>query len=143
MTSDLYADLKPLPGAIDAISYLRKKYHVVWVTAAPSGSADAKIKWIKDHFPGARKNDVCTFDQKEMVKGDVFIDDSPSNMRAYKKAWPNARILTIAYPYNEKVASLTDVRAGSWRDTETAWKAFVDYIDLMDTPGMSYPCCTD
>ncbi len=140
LTSDLYTRLKPLPGAIDAITYLRKKHHVVWVTAAPSGSADAKVQWIKDHFPGAKKNDVCICDQKHLVKGDIFIDDSPSNIRNYKKAWPGAKAMTIAYPYNEEVAHLTDVRAGSWKDTEAAWKAFVTSIDnLAIQVDMGYP----
>lgn len=129
LTAELYAGLNILNGAKEALDFLADKYTVMFLTAAPRHTADAKINWVIDKFKWASKKDVMIGHRKELVKGNVFIDDSPHNIAAYRKAWPDALIMTIAYPYNREVSKFCDVRTGSWRGAESAWQVFVSRIE--------------
>jgi 5'(3')-deoxyribonucleotidase len=123
-----YFNLKPLPGAIDTINSLRNDGHeVVFVTASASAphTAEEKLRWIEKHF-GMSRRDVFIGHKKHLVKGDVFIDDSPKNLMKYREAWPDALICTIAYPHN--VGSDVDFRAVSCTDTATAWNGILRAI---------------
>lgn len=124
----MFAELEPIAGAIPALRKLVEAGHeVVFVTASPHGCADAKFAWAKKHCPFI--DEVIMSHKKYLVHGDVLIDDSPKNIKAYRTVHPNANIFTIAYPYNKDVAKYTDLRLGSWREPEVAWEAFVEAIE--------------
>lgn len=127
-TPQLFASLNPIAGAIPALKALVNTGHeVVFVTASPQFCADAKFAWVKKHCPFIKE--VIMAHKKYLIQGDVLIDDSPSNIRTYREHHPNANIFTIAYPYNKAVAKHTDLRLGSWKNPEVAWKGFVEAIE--------------
>lgn len=131
-TPELFLSLDPMPGAVDAITDLHDMGHnITFVTATPWGCADAKYTWCKEHFPFLTHKDVIMAHKKYLVTGDVLIDDSPSNILEYRHHHSNAKIFTIAYPYNQGVADLCDLRLGAWDDTRAAWDGFVDEITYM------------
>jgi 5'(3')-deoxyribonucleotidase len=130
-TPDLFYSLQPIDGAVEGLKQLVDAGHeVCFVTATPQGCADAKYQWVSEHFPFMHNtHDMVMTHRKYLIHGDVFIDDSPSNIREYRFRHHHTQIYTIAYPYNQHVASLCNVRAGSWDNTEAAWESFVRGIE--------------
>lgn len=100
-----FRHLKPIPGARDAIETLKRDGHEVVIVTAPSKGvtcAGEKIEWVKEHL-GLKRQDVICAHRKELISGDVLIDDSPKNVKKYLTENPGASALTIAYPYNEEL----------------------------------------
>lgn len=129
-TGDAYRDLDPLPGAVEAIKALDKAGHNVVMVSAGSKHPDTaghKLEWFKRVLGFSRKKCIIGH-QKELIRGDVFIDDSPPNIQKYRAAWPNTPIMTIAYPYNESVKDIC-WRADSYKDTLSAWTTMMHWIN--------------
>lgn len=77
-----YADLKPIPGALDGVRSLIGMGFEVWIaTKPPTGIAQAyadKAQWVLDHLPELKRNIIVTHDKG--LLGDEFdylIDDRP------------------------------------------------------------------
>jgi 5'-nucleotidase len=80
-----YQEMKPMPGAIEAVRSLIGMRHDVWVaTKPPTGIAYAyadKASWIFEHLPELKRKIVITHD-KSLLIGDVLIDDRPHKANA-------------------------------------------------------------
>jgi 5'-nucleotidase len=123
----LYKNLDPFPGAIEALTRLHEKHRVILVStpsADPQTAAD-KLTWVEKHLPWARRSYMLTT-QKDLVRGDVFIDDAPHNLVSYRRAWPAARTVCVDWPYNKDVDC--DMRALNWQHMDQAWLAIELYI---------------
>lgn len=119
--------LRPLPGAIEGVLQISQElgHEVLIVTAAGSAdSARAKLTWVQ-HYLGWGRRRVIIGDHKHLIDADVLIDDKPLTLRRWKAERPNARAMTIAYPYNRVVADLVDLDAHSYEDTTYAWGEIV------------------
>lgn len=130
----LFEEAQPLPGALEALKEIHKKGHHIVIVSAPShpgNSASAKISWIRQHMPWFNKRDIILGHHKHLVKGDVFIDDSPDNIELYRRHWKDSTIMTIAYPYNEEVKTLVDIYAEDFQNTEKAWARITGEIQLV------------
>jgi 5'(3')-deoxyribonucleotidase len=131
-----FDDLEPIPGAIKTLTALGMEGHNVFIATAHADNpqcASAKIRWAQEHLGFSRKQ-VILIHAKHLLRGDVFIDDTPKKITAYKEAWPDSKVLTIAYPYNEDVAGVADLRAKDWSKPELAWDAMGQYIrDLAES----------
>lgn len=66
-----------------------------------------------------------------MVKGEIFIDDSPSNIMSYREAWPDSKILSIGYPFNKSVKSAVDLYASEYNKPKKCWNDFYKYINKL------------
>lgn len=129
---DFFLDVDALEGAIEYVEKIKNLGHNVVIVSSPSwpgNSATDKISWVKKNMPYFNKRDIFLCHHKHMIKGDIFIDDSPDNITLYRQHWPNAKIMTIAYPYNEAVKHLVDVYAEGYADTKTAWATIFKAID--------------
>lgn len=123
-----FRQLLPLPGAILAIEKLQLN-NDCYIVSTPSGpdSYKDKVEWLNQFLPSFDKNHTILTGSKHLIKGDVLIDDSPANAAAYRKAWPESKILTIRYPYNTD-CGFYDVVANNWKHPEAAWETIVDYL---------------
>ena len=126
---EFFSDLKPMPGAVDALTSLANDGHNVVFASAHfnADSAKSKIKWVKKHF-GFSHDKVILIHQKFMLRGDVFIDDSPHKIKDYREAWPHAQILTISYPFNQSVRGIVDLMADDYANPVAAWASILTYI---------------
>jgi 5'(3')-deoxyribonucleotidase len=86
--SDLYANVKLVPGALEAIAHLRSKgYRLVFVTSATKGHAGQKLQCLQDHGVLERGRQVdpdyveCT--DKALIRADLIIDDRPLNIERF------------------------------------------------------------
>ena len=117
----LFRNLPPIPGAIEGVRALVEQGHEIYVvTAAPDGSATEKIEWVKEHLPFLGHKRVVICYHKQVVDGDVLIDDGPHNLTNWRAAHPNGRTVSIKYPYNRDTK--VDYVAGSYLDTKSAWR---------------------
>lgn len=130
---DFFEDLAPIPGAIKALSLFNAEGHDVRIATAHADNpncAAAKIRWVQEHLGFSRKQ-VILIHPKHMLKGDVFIDDTPKKLKAYKDAWPDAKTVTIAYPYNGESKKYVDLYAEAWNKPRHAWKDITQYIQQL------------
>lgn len=135
LTPALYESLRPIVGAAEAIRHLRKRGHnvkAVTSSAADPDTASAKLKWIKKTI-GVGRHEVFVCHEKERIPADVFLEDSPHNLKKYKVRNPNAVTMTIEYPYNKSaiVNGWVDFNAGSYRQPQACWDRIVEEIDAI------------
>jgi 5'-nucleotidase len=126
-----FADLKPLPGAVEALEALHADGHFIVMATAhsyPGKSAAEKVHWIRETLPFIPKRNMMIGHQKHLLRGDVFIDDSPDNIHDYRVAWPDAQILTIEYPYNKYSKGQVNLYAKDWANTASAWNQIYRHI---------------
>jgi hypothetical protein len=90
-------------------------------------SARAKISWARRHFGFSRKQ-VILIHPKAMLRGDVFIDDSPLKLASYREAWPQAKLVTISYPFNQISRGIVDLMADDHTNPAAAWAKISAYI---------------
>jgi 5'(3')-deoxyribonucleotidase len=128
----LYLHLDPLTGACESLFKLHEEGHRIHIISAPSKdeqTAADKLTWCSKHLPFIRRQFLTLSHQKHRFLSDVFVDDSPNNIRDHAREQPTAVRLGIAWPYNYDVKNLMHLRAESYRDTKTAWGEMVDFID--------------
>jgi 5'(3')-deoxyribonucleotidase len=127
--SKRYANCPTLPGAAEGLLELHKDGHDIIIATATAGQT-ANVKWLlaEEAAPWLNPNNLMVGSRKELLRFDVFSDDAPKNIVKYRNAWPNAQIITIAYPYNQDIKTLVNCYAQDYRDTAKAWRTKVDYI---------------
>lgn len=131
-TPGFFRHLKPYPGAVEALHTLSARHDVYIATAGPGGDTGAqdKINWCGDYL-GIDRRKVFIGHHKEMVKADVFIDDSPRNIKKYRAAWPEAAIMAMAQPYNKEVDDLC-LLFPSWKTPVKAWESIVMAVNVVE-----------
>jgi len=78
---DIFLDLEPIEGGLDAFNKLFQDYDIYIVSTAPWGNPSAwtdKRKWVEKHLPIAERRLFLTH-HKNMVVGDYLIDDRLKN----------------------------------------------------------------
>ena len=79
---DLWKRVTPLPGAVENIKKIMEDGHKV-VIVTSSHPDNVSLKWryaIAKYLPFLNSNDVIYASQKQLIKGDVMIDDAPHNL---------------------------------------------------------------
>jgi 5'(3')-deoxyribonucleotidase len=106
--------LDPIPGAVECLSEMHKEGHeIIVVTSPPNGaptSAYDKQRWVAKHFPFIPRKNVVFAPRKDIVSGDILIDDAPHNI----KDFPGTTILWDA-PYNRRTRD-SSYRVKTWRE---------------------------
>lgn len=78
---EIFLDLEPMDGAIDAYNKLSQDYELYIVSTPPWNNPSAwsdKRRWVEKHLPSATKRLFLTHN-KHMVIGDYLIDDRLKN----------------------------------------------------------------
>ena len=103
----------PMPGAVDALRRLMEDGHDVYiVTATIYHSLRAKMeKVLFRYFPYINWDHVIITSHKQMIKGDVLIDDAPHNLAGgdYHKI-----LFEAGHNLNFDAASIGAVRVRTW-----------------------------
>lgn len=120
---DHYRICQPLPGAHEALrQFFDAGHDVLVMTASAKGGTKIKLELVQKAFRRFPKSNLLVGERKELIQADLFVDDKPETIRAYKKAWPTSKVATIAYPYNETERSTVDLYAEGFLDTSSAWR---------------------
>lgn len=131
-THERYTSCPVLPGASEGLLELDAAGHDIIITTATAGqTAQAKWTLAEKVAPWLKDGNVMVGSRKELIKGDVFVDDAPKNVVKYRNAWPEAHILTIAYPYNRDIRTLVNLYAQDHNNTVQAWQQITQYIHTL------------
>lgn len=77
----LWANLQPIPGAQEYLQRLHDEGHELYmVTATDYRTCRVKIERILELFPFLDAEHIIIAHHKQMVMGDVLIDDGPHNL---------------------------------------------------------------
>ena len=89
-------------GAREGVLALREASDLYFVTApvwaAPTWAFD-RSAWIRRHF-GVRHDRVVFTAAKHLVAGDVFVDDKPEAIEAWRREHSRGRAVLWARPWN-------------------------------------------
>lgn len=110
---DIWRNINPLPGAIEAIKKLQKEHDVYVVTSAQADSIPYKEKALLKYFKTLNHKHIIYTQNKQMIKGDILIDDGPHNLKGFN----GTKILFDKWhnkSFDEK--SIKAHRAYSWHD---------------------------
>lgn len=117
-----FADLEPLPGAVDALRRLSGRVEIVIATASPKSALRDKTEWVHKHLPFIPPRNIVLTYRKDLLAGDFLFDDAPRNLRSFR----GTRI-TIDYPYNRDFTDCYRVR--DWEEFETLMDRLLEQRD--------------
>lgn len=82
---DFFLNLEPMEGVVEAFNELLAMGHDVIVTTAAQGKTALydKIRWLKKNIPNFDKHNVISAHRKDVVIGDLLLDDGPHNLKAF------------------------------------------------------------
>ena len=78
----IFALMEPMPGAIEAVHRLAKKYDVYILSTAPWKNPSAwadKVAWVTKYLDDVFYKRLILSHHKDLLKGDFLIDDRPKH----------------------------------------------------------------
>lgn len=110
----IFAECKPIDGAIQGLKWLVEQGHEVLVVSTPPvGSKTApseKIEWVERYLPFLPGGSVILTAHKDLLEADALIEDSPANLAAWMKRGKLG--VVFSRPWNRDVHGC--VRLLSW-----------------------------
>jgi len=97
------ATIPVMSGAKEVIRHLRSKHDVIVVTASVHTSetwCHDRIKWLYKHF-GIHSKDVVFTHRKDLIPGDIFVDDKVENVQGWQSVHSSGHALLMDQPYNQ------------------------------------------
>ena len=80
----IFAQMDPMPGAVEAVQKLRERYDLYILSTAPWNNPTAwcdKLNWVKKHFGGDEHSPfykrIILTHHKNLCHGNYLIDDRP------------------------------------------------------------------
>lgn len=89
------------PGAIEALRDAMCFARVVFVTTPMAGSATwawDRTQWLRERLGDV---EVVFAEKKDLVRGDLFVEDTPDNARTWWDCHPQAQTFLVRRPYNK------------------------------------------
>ena len=74
----IFSQMKPIPGAIEAIHKLQDHYDLFILSTAPWGNPSAwadKVRWVTEHLDDVFHKRMVITHRKDLCQGDYLIDD--------------------------------------------------------------------
>lgn len=106
----------------DAIKYIPKLYEegheIYFVTSTDYRNIQYKVKMIEDYFPDIPIQNLITTYHKELIKGDILIDDYINNFKDRDKG------IIFTTSYNKDI---DEKNYGLYRCDD--WEAIYNYIN--------------
>jgi 5'-nucleotidase len=97
-----FRHLDPIPQALATLKQLMAEGHdVIFVTHCKFGHEDKRV-WIEHHLPGFPMENIIFAERKELVIGDLLLDDGLHNLEAWQEAHPNGVAVCFDTPYNQE-----------------------------------------
>lgn len=118
----LHSVLKPYSDALEAWEELNSlsEVHVVTKPFARSRSwMFSRLSWLEKHF-GLGPDEVTFTARKELVWGDVLVEDDHRNLEKWRNKWKRGKPVLISRPWNESF------EARSLRRPD--WKSILDTV---------------
>lgn len=116
-----YAEMQPIPGAIEAVVEMAFQGHSVWFCSSPeiyneSCESDKK-SWLMRHMGDAWAKRLILTRDKTLVRGDYLIDDRPDVWGEKNPEWIH---ILFSQPYNDHIHEKP--RIDSWDQWRTIFE---------------------
>lgn len=112
----LWREVRPPPYAFESLRRLADSYRVFIVTASHPDTVAVKLNtFLFPNYPFLSWKDVIVASRKQMILGDVLIDDAPHNLIGGA-----ARGILMTAPYNRDFNAEAHgiLRAENWKEVE-------------------------
>jgi 5'(3')-deoxyribonucleotidase len=116
--------MNPTPGGAQAIKKMQDNGNKVYIVTMPWPTSVnclvEKYYWVQRYIPTIHPSHIIYCKDKELLKGDVIIDDRPNYLES------NGCKFTIAmdYKYNRDIP--VDLRTNNWEEITD----FLESIDI-------------
>jgi 5'(3')-deoxyribonucleotidase len=142
----LFDNLKPVKDAIWGVRYLNASGHdVVIATHIADGNEnvyDAKRRWIKKYIPGFDYRNFACLTRKELLSGDILIDDGAHNIEGWMRAGRKNPIV-FDRPWNRKLNIPTLYNGPHKIYRAYDWEGLIKIIDAIDEEEKYYAKCAE
>jgi 5'(3')-deoxyribonucleotidase len=79
--NDLWRRITPIPGSVEVLQKLHREGHQLYmVTATDYRTCKTKVERLLELFPFLDWEHIIVASRKQMVRGDILIDDAPHNL---------------------------------------------------------------
>jgi len=121
---ELYRDLNEVSGAVKGMMKLKDLGHdVIIATAVPHHGGFAyhgKLEWLRRNMPGFPLNNFVAIQRKDLLNGDLLLDDGPHNIEAWNKTGRTSVVFDA--PWNKECKATHRVRN---------WEEFVNLVETL------------
>lgn len=93
---NFFRNLKPVPGAIETITWMQEHFVVIIATSRSAFAHEDTIAWISEYLPMFPLENVVFAKRKDLIDADILIDDC----LAHIEAWRGVPIVFGDYAYN-------------------------------------------
>lgn len=120
-----FRNLKPIPGAIEALQVLREYGDIHFVSAPLSGERRTrciieKCEWLEEYVWNNASELLFPTRDKTIVKGDYLFDDRPDIKGRYEPTWKHL-LFDDDYAYNKENNA-----------TKINWKNYKKVLNIND-----------
>lgn len=123
---EFFESLKPIPGAIEGFVQLQKDGHDVVIATSLAGNIecgyDSKRRWVRKHLPDFDLRNFFAITRKELLTGDVLIDDASHYLEAWHRAG-NQHSIVMDAPWNKDARN--SIRVKNWKGVLRAVKSIM------------------
>ena len=122
---ELWKRLEPIPGSVEVLQKLYDEGHQLYmVTATNYHTCKTKVERLLELFPFLDWDHIIITSNKQMVKGDILIDDGPHNL-------VDGEYFKILFdrPHNRSfdAAAHQMLRATTWEEIDQAVHIYMNY----------------
>lgn len=114
----------PIPGALEFLQTAKDQGHDVLILSAATltNAPGEKYEWFTKHMPSFSRDQIMFAKRKDLVRGDVLIDDHGKNTSAWLAKNPQGLAVGIEYPYNVVCPEAFTHLIPSYLDFAGAWQ---------------------
>lgn len=100
-----FSSLPPMKGShVFGAFYRDPGLEVLLVTQAPDHgryAAADKRRWVRAQYPDFNVKNIVITARKDVVSGDILLDDHPVHLESWKQANPGGTTVVYDQPYNQ------------------------------------------
>ena len=102
-----------IEGSVEGLEYLNDKYEVIILSSATEypQSLSEKVYWLNEHYPFIVWQQMVFCGRKDLVMGDIMIDDHPKNLDYF-----TGEKFVFTQPHNSALLMPGCKRVASWKE---------------------------
>lgn len=136
----LFKEMKPIKGARQALQrlsnegvHIRIITHRLFIPYFHQVAVSQTVSWL-DHYAFPYR-DLCFMEDKVLVDADVYIEDTPKNLKRLEDL--NKTVITFTNPTNVGMAPDPKLRANDWDEAEDLIRT--EYYKALEARGTRPP----
>lgn len=115
-SANFFYSASPIEDSVGAVKKLNDRYEVFIVSSATQFplSLTEKMNWISAHFPFLHWKQIVLCGTKEIINGDIMIDDHFKNLDPFQ-----GRTILFTQPHNIDKSAGKHTKVHSWKEIES------------------------